>query len=126
MRIGALFRKAATLILVRQHIAPGMPSAASDTPASATTAGGPDTNDLQSDDVALLQRFAPFGEFSPREATEFWGISRTSAYRRLRHIEETGWIVKKGKTNTVRYCIVAQGYPILKQIAPVVRMSKTR
>jgi len=108
-RIGALFCKAATLILSRQSMMPDARPVASDVSVVPTKPQGTlDVATLRAEELALLKRFSSLGEFSPREATQFWRTSRTSAYRRLRSLEEAGWIVKNGNTSAVRYRIAAQ------------------
>lgn len=115
-RIGALFCKAVTLTLTRQNGDLGAPPAVKNIATAMAIGDCHEVSVLEKDSVALLKRFARLGEFSPREAIQFWRISRTSAYRRLRNLERSGWIVKNGKTNAVRYLIVAQTHSILKQV----------
>ena len=61
---------------------------------------------LERKEQALLQRFKDLGEFAPHEAAAFWGVSRPTAYRRLRRLEQAGWIERHGKTNAVRYRLI--------------------
>ena len=77
-RIGALFYKAVVISLARKQ-------------ALAEEAGGdsPDgtailaADSLSEEDFAPLRRYAGPGEIAPRDATEFWGVCRTTAYRRI-------------------------------------------
>lgn len=118
-RIGALFCKAVTLTLGRQSRDLDTPPFVSDIPSSRAIEDSPGVDILKGNDIALLRRFARLGEFSPRDAKRFWGVSRTSAYRRLQHLERGGCIIRKGNTNAVRYELAASVYPILEQVKQV-------
>lgn len=121
-RIGALFCKALALASAPRDSIKGMQSVPLPAPVgSAASEGVTGTESLREDDCALLKRFAPLGEFSPREATQFWGISRTSAYRRLRHLEHSGWIARHGETNAARYHLTPHILLILKQVSQSVQ-----
>lgn len=63
----------------------------------------------------LLQRFVRLGEFAPHEAAIFWGVSRSTAYRRLRRLEQAGCIKRQGETNAVRYHLIPEKLAVAAQ-----------
>lgn len=116
-RIGALFCKAVALTSAfEQRLEEKHSPISYAQKTSSVPEGGSIADLLQETDCALLNRFAPLGEFSPREATQFWDISRTSAYRRLQRLEHSGWIVRHGETSAARYRITTQTLPVRKQV----------
>jgi hypothetical protein len=117
-RIGALFYKAVVISLARkQGIAR---ETGGDVPAQAggdspQETDAPEIALLPEEDLALLRRYAGLGEIAPRDATEFWGVCRTTAYRRLLKLEQGGWIVRHGATTATRYTITKKAHVLLEQ-----------
>lgn len=125
-RIGALFCKAVALASARRQNFMGRQNVAlSASMASTATERVARIEALREVECALLKRFAPLGEFSPREATQFWGISRTCAYRRLQRLEHAGWIIRHGATNAARFIFTPQTLLILKQVEQTVQAQQT-
>lgn len=120
-RIGALFYKAVVISLARKQTeaeaasGDGSAHAREVTPAGASTVTSEMTS-LPEDDLALLRRYALLGEIAPREATEFWGVSRTTAYRRLVELEKAGWIERRGATKATRYVFTVQARGLLERV----------
>ena len=118
-RIGALFYKAVVISLARkQGIAGEM---GGDGPAQAGEVSPQETDVLRTaslpkEDVALFRRYARLGEVAPRDATEFWGVSRTTAYRRLVALEKEGWIERRGATKAARYVFTKRARAFLEQM----------
>lgn len=117
-RIGALFYKAVVISLARKQ------ALAEKTGDDAPARVGGDPPDgaavlaaisLPEEELALLRRYARLGEIAPRDATEFWGVSRTTAYRRLLSLEQGGWIVRYGATTATRYTFTKQARTLLGQ-----------
>lgn len=109
-RIGALFYKAVVISLARKQAL--AEEAGGDAPdGTAVLAAGL----LSEEDLALLRRYARLGEIAPRDATEFWGVCRTTAYRRLLSLEQGGWIVRHGATTATRYTFTKQARALLEQ-----------
>ena len=117
-RIGALFYKAVVISLARKQGIAG--ENGGDVPAQAGE-GSPQETDAPGialppeEDLALLRRYAGLGEIAPRDATEFWGVCRTTAYRRLLSLEQGGWIVRHGATTATRYTFTKQARALLEQ-----------
>ncbi len=121
-RIGALFYKAVVISLARkQGIAEETggegPAQAGEDSSQETGARG--TASLPKEDVALFRRYARLGDVAPRDATEFWGVSRTTAYRRLVALEKEGWIERRGATKSVRYVFTKQAHAFLEQMEQI-------
>jgi hypothetical protein len=114
-RIGALVAKAVALASVPVRLQ-GQRANAGRVPVSL------DEGDLAPEAQALLQRFARLGEFAPHEAATFWGISRSTAYRRLRRLEQAGCIERHGETTAARYRLVFEKSPIPAQVNQVVQV----
>ena len=110
-RIGALFYKAVVISLARKQILGE--GAGGDSPDGTAV---PAVCLLSEENFALLQRYAGLGEIAPREATEFWGVCRTTAYRRLLSLEQGGWIVRHGATTATRYTFTKQARALLEQV----------
>ncbi|MBB5351620.1 DNA-binding MarR family transcriptional regulator [Haloferula luteola] len=109
-RIGALFYKAVVISLARKQAL--AEEAGGDAPdGTAVLAAGL----LSEEDLALLRRYAGLGEIAPRDATEFWGVCRTTAYRRLLSLEQRGWIVRHGATTATRYTFTKQARALLER-----------
>lgn len=120
-RIGALFYKAVVISLARKQAEAeaasrdGPAHTREVTPAGASTET-PETASLPEGDLALLRRYARLGEIARRDATEFWGVSRTTAYRRLVELEKAGWIERRGATKATRYVFTAQARGLLERV----------
>ena len=117
-RIGALFYKAVVISLARKQGIAG--ETGEDVPAQAGEDSPQETDApgialLPEEDLALLRRYAGLGEIAPRDATEFWGVCRTTAYRRLLKLEQGGWIVRHGATTATRYTITKKAHVLLEQ-----------
>lgn len=117
-RIGALFYKAVVISLARKQDIAG--EAGRHVPAQAGEdsphgMNAPEAISLPEEDLALLRRYAGLGEIAPRDATEFWGVCRTTAYRRLLSLERGGWIVRHGATTATRYTFTKQARVLLEQ-----------
>ncbi|MFT4177798.1 MAG: hypothetical protein QM627_14265 [Luteolibacter sp.] len=117
-RIGALFYKAAVISLARkQGIAGetggGVPIQTKENSPQKTDAPGIVL--LPEEYLALFRRYARLGEIAPRDATEFWGVSRTTAYRRLSSLEQGGWIEKRGAAKATRYTFTQKVRILLEQ-----------
>lgn len=111
-RVGVLFLKVATIIC--QRTAPERLSRKEATLNEATAKMvSPKWEEYE---TALLQRYSGFGAFSPHEAMLFWGISRTSCYRRLKKLEDCGWIRRMGRTSAVKYALAGETQIVLKQL----------
>ena len=82
----------------------------------------PKEGDSAQEAQALLQRFTRLGEFAPHEAATFWGVSRSTAYRRLRRLEQAGCIKRQGETNAVRYHLIFEKLPIAVQVNQIVEV----
>ena len=105
-RIGALFYKAVVISLARKQALAGetggdVPTRTGEDSPQETDALG--TASLPDEDLTLLRRYARLGEIAPRDATKFWGVSRTTAYRRLLGLERGGWIERRGTAKAARY-----------------------
>lgn len=121
-RIGALFYKAVVISLARKQDVAG--ETGEDAPAQAGVdspqkMGALGTVSLPEGDLALFQRYARLGEIAPRDATEFWGVSRTTAYRRLVALEKEGWIERRGATKAARYVMTKQTRSFLEQMEQI-------
>jgi DNA-binding MarR family transcriptional regulator len=117
-RIGALFYKAVVISLARKQALAG--ETGGDISSQAGEDSVHETNTLEAaslsdEDLAILRRYAGLGEIAPREATEFWGVCRTTAYRRLLSLEQGGWIVRHGATTATRYTITKKARVLLEQ-----------
>lgn len=117
-RIGALFYKAVVISLARKQALAG--EGGSDVPAQVGEDSPHGMNEseavsLPKEDLALLRRYAGLGKIAPRDATEFWGVCRTTAYRRLLSLERGGWIVRHGATTGTRYTFTKQARTLLEQ-----------
>lgn len=117
-RIGALFYKAVVISLARKQGMAGenggdVPAQAGENSPQETDAPGIAL--LPEEDLALLRRYAGLGEIAPRDATEFWGVCRTTAYRRLLSLERGGWIVRHGATTATRYAFTKKARALLEQ-----------
>lgn len=104
-RIGTLFYKVVVISLARKQALAGetnedVPSQAGEESPQEMDALG--TAPLLEEDLALLQRYARLGEIAPRDAMEFWVVSRTTAYRRLLGLEHGGWIERRGAAKATR------------------------
>lgn len=117
-RIGALLCKATSLSLMRDKRSHESASPGCE-PIDQTLFAVRESP--EQDELNLLQHFARFGEFSPKEALEFLNISRTSVYRKLLRLESAGWIVRQGKTTATRYVIADR----LKQVKRTVQSLET-
>jgi hypothetical protein len=125
-RIGALFCKALALAFTPRQCLTEMQNVNLSASVGSVAKEGVARNEsLREGDFALMKRFAPLGEFSPREATQFWGISRTSAYRRLQRLEHFGWLVRCGATNATRYQLTTRTLSVLKQVEQTVQAQQT-
>ncbi len=118
-RIGALFYKAVVISLARKQGIAG--ETGGDVPAQAGGDSPQETDALGTDllpeeDLALFQRYARLGEIAPRDATEFWGVSRTTAYRRLLGLEQGGWIERRGAAKATRYTFTDQTRALLERL----------
>lgn len=109
-RIGALFYKAVVISLARKQALDEETDGDSPDETAVLAAGS-----LSEEDLALLRRYAGLGEIAPRDATEFWGVCRTTAYRRLLSLEQGGWIVRHGATTATRYTFTKQARALLEQ-----------
>lgn len=117
-RIGALFYKAVVISLARKQGIAGETGEDGSAQAGEVSPQETDvlrTASLPEDDLALLRRYAGLGEIAPRDATEFWGVCRTTAYRRLLSMEQGGWIVRRGATTATRYTFTKQARALLEQ-----------
>lgn len=111
-RVGVLFAKAATIICER-----AINDRLSRLEATLNEATGKMVSPIWEEyETALLQRYSGLGAFSPHEAMLFWGISRTSCYRRLRKLENCGWIRRIGRTSAVKYVLAGETQIVLKQL----------
>jgi len=123
-RIGALFYKAVVISLARKQAeaeagcGEGSDHTREDTPVGASAARS-ETPSLPEGDLALLRRYARLGEIAPRDATEFWSVSRTTAYRRLVDLEKAGWIERRGATKATRYVFTAQARGLLERVEQI-------
>lgn len=109
-RIGALFYKAVVISLARKQ---ALAEEARGDPRDGTSVLA--VGLLSEEDSALLRRYAGLGEIAPRDATEFWGVCRTTAYRRLLKLEQGGWIVRHGATTATRYTLTKNARALLEQ-----------
>jgi hypothetical protein len=82
----------------------------------------PREGDFTQEAEALLQRFVRLGEFAPHDAAIFWGVSRSTAYRRLRRLEQAGCIKRQGETNAVRYHLIFEKLPLAAQVNQIVQV----
>ncbi|MFT3991047.1 MAG: hypothetical protein QM680_06510 [Luteolibacter sp.] len=118
-RIGALFYKAVVISLARKQGIIG--ETGGDVPAQVGGDSPQETDtlitaSLPEEDLALLRRYARLGEIAPRDATEFWGVSRTTAYRRLLGLEQGGWLEKRGAAKATRYTFTGQTRTLLERL----------
>ncbi|MFT3991852.1 MAG: hypothetical protein QM680_10635 [Luteolibacter sp.] len=118
-RIGALLYKAVMISLARQQgiigeADGGVPFQSGENTLQKTDEPG--TASLPEEDLGLLQRYARLGEIAPRDATEFWGVSRTTAYRRLLGLEQGGWLEKRGAAKATRYTFTGQTRTLLERL----------
>lgn len=70
---------------------------------------------LPPEEFSMLQRFAAFGEVTPREAMRFWSVSRTTAYRRLARMQQDGWVERHGATTATRFRFTPAASRLLHQ-----------
>lgn len=127
LRIGAILGKAVTLRLERERAARegagGVPPASEEAPPSGHEAFPTDmpTEPLASDELTLMRKAATLGHLHPRDAAAFFGSSRTTAYRRLQHLERRGWIIRQGQGKASRYHLTEKSYSALKRMKRIVR-----
>lgn len=69
----------------------------------------------------LVDKLNATREIAPRDATELWQVSRTTAYRRLTKLERAGWVEKHGSTIAIRYRLTPQGRADLQQVNQAVQ-----
>jgi hypothetical protein len=126
-RIGAILGKAVTLRLERERAAREGGGRVSPAPDEERPSGhelsAPDvpTELLASDELTLMRKVATLGHLHPRDAAAFFGSSRTTAYRRLQHLERGGWIVRHGQGKASRYHLTDKAYSALKRMKRIVR-----
>ncbi len=129
-RIGAILGKAVTLRLERERAAregaDGVPTASGDAPPSGHEFSAPDVPDepLASDEMTLMRKAAALGHLHPRDAAACFGSSRTTAYRRLQHLERGGWIIRQGQGKASRYHLTDKAHLALKRMKRIVRDGK--
>lgn len=63
--------------------------------------------DLPDDADPILRFIAEVGECSPKEVRERFSLSRTTAFRRLARLIDSGQLEKFGQTNSIRYRLAA-------------------
>ena len=63
--------------------------------------------DLPEDADPILVFIAKVGECSPKEVRERFSLSRTTAFRRLSRLVDSGQLEKFGQTNAIRYRLAA-------------------
>lgn len=121
-RIGAILGKAVTLRLERERVAREGGGEAPPVPDGTRPSGhelsAPDAPDepLADDELILMRKTAALGHLHPRDATAFFGSSRTTAYRRLQHLERGGWLVRYGQGKASRYHLTGKALSVLKRI----------
>lgn len=76
---------------------------------------------LASDELTLMRKVATLGHLHPRDAAAFFGSSRTTAYRRLQHLERGGWLVRHGQGKASRYHLTDKAHSALKRMKRIVR-----
>lgn len=126
-RIGAILGKAVTLRLERERAAREGGGEVPPAPGGARPSGhelpAPDVPDepLASDELTLMRKVAALGHLHPRDAAAFFGSSRTTAYRRLQHLERGGWLVRHGQGKASRYHLTDKAHSALKRMKRIVR-----
>lgn len=121
-RIGAILGKAVTLRLERERAAREGTGEASPESEEARPSGHelstPDApaEPLTADEATLLRKAATLGHLCPREAAVFLGNSRTTVYRRLLHLERSGWVVRHGQGKASRYHLTDKAHLALKRM----------
>lgn len=126
-RIGAILGKAVTLRLERERAAregaSGMSTASGEVPPSGHELFPADVpaRPLASDELTLMRKVATLGHLHPRDAAAFFGSSRTTAYRRLQHLERGGWIIRQGQGKASRYHLTDKAHSVLKRMKRIVR-----
>ncbi len=121
-RIGAILGKAVTLRLERERAAREgggeVPPAPGEARPSGHELSAPDVPDepLASDELTLMRKVAALGHLHPRDAAAFFGSSRTTAYRRLQHLERGGWLVRHGQGKASRYHLTGKAHSALKRM----------
>ncbi|MGC4015077.1 MAG: hypothetical protein QM755_11265 [Luteolibacter sp.] len=125
-RIGAILGKAVTLRLERERVARGGAEEVRTESAEAPPSGNePPAEPLASDELTLMRKVATLGHLHPRDAAAFFGSSRTTAYRRLQHLERGGWIVRHGEGKASRYYLTDKTHLVLKCMKRIVRDEET-
>ncbi len=125
-RIGAILGKAVTLRLERERAEREGAGGASSEPEEAQPSGpepsAPEVpaDTLADDELTLMRMAAIVRYLHPRDATEFWGVSRTTAYRRLLHLEQGEWIVRHGQGKASRYHLTDKAHSALKRMKRIV------
>jgi hypothetical protein len=126
-RIGAILGKAVTLRLERERAAREgggeVPPAPDEARPSGHELSIPDVPDepLASDELTLMRKVAMLGHLHPRDASAFFGSSRTTAYRRLQRLERGGWLVRHGQGKASRYHLTDKAHSALKRMKRIVR-----
>lgn len=126
-RIGAILGKAVTLRLERERAAREGGGEVPPAPDGARPSGhelsAPDlpAEPLASDELNLMRKAATLGYLHPRDAAAFFGSSRTTAYRRLQHLERGGWIIRNGQGKASRYHLTDKAHSALKRMKRIVR-----
>lgn len=121
-RIGAILGKAVTLRLERERAAREdggeVPPAPDEARPSGHELSTSDVLDepLANDELTLMRKVAALGHLHPRDAAAFFGSSRTTAYRRLQHLERGGWLIRHGKGKASRYHLTAKAHSALKRM----------
>lgn len=123
-RIGAILGKAVTLRLERERAAREgggeVPPAPDGAGPSGHELSAPDLP-LASDELILMRKAATLGHLHPRDAAACFGSSRTTAYRRLQHLERGGWLVRHGQGKASRYHLTDKAHSALKRMKRIVR-----
>jgi CRP-like cAMP-binding protein len=114
-RVGLLLSKGVALLCAREaQMRELAASSVPDVIPGAPLQPGPPAKSLNADDERLLALLCRVGEIAPREVTEFLGVSRVTAFRRLTRLEKEGWILKTGNTTASRYYLTRQATIRLK------------
>ncbi len=127
-RIGAILGKAVTLRLERERAARegggGVSLVSDEARPSGHEISAPDLPDepLASDELTLMRKVATLGYLHPRDAVAFFGSSRTTAYRRLQHLDRGGWLVRHGQGKASRYHLTDKAHSALKRMKRMKRI----
>lgn len=123
-RVGVLLCKAATLARIREETLSDVPQRTATSSSSQPHPAQvgqilPECSELIPEELALIERLVRLGPMSPQEITHFFGLSRTTSYRRIQRLERAGWIAKSGATRATRYLLTEAARARLKQMKPI-------